>query len=548
MKKILLIILLSVTICIAMSAGNTRGDVSRNIKIFNNIFRELQAGYVDTFDVDAVTRTAIDAMLSQIDPFTEYYAADEMEELTTLSEGSYSGIGSYIGRQNGRIYFSDPVWGSPSRRAGIRHGDIILSIDGVAVDSGASTEEVSRKLRGPKGSMVNIKVKRRWVEDSILSFDIKRDDIKVNPVPYYGVDSAGVGYIKLTTFNIASADAVGRALQEMKTNPSLRGVILDLRDNGGGLLESAVDIVGFFVPKGTEVVSTRGTAPESEKIYRTTRKPIDSTIPLVVMINENSASSSEVVAGALQDLDRAVIVGMRSFGKGLVQNTRPIFGGGMLKVTVARYYIPSGRLIQAYTYSHNRDDNSPMRIPDSLTREWYTKVGRKVRDGGGITPEVTVSDTTMNSLLFNLHTGNWMYDYANRFRAQHDSISTEWQVSDSLFNDFKAFIDPTRLKYDLRVEYALNYLREASVIEGYMNDSVSAQLDILAGMLRHDLDHDLEFNREHIVKWLDIYINQRYYDERRVEEVSLRYDLEADTARAVLLDTERYTRLLSPSR
>lgn len=548
MKKILIIIGLSVAACVAMSAGNTRGDASRNIKIFNNIFRELQAGYVDTFDIDAVTRTAIDAMLAQIDPYTEYFSPEELDELTTISEGSYSGIGSYIGQQNGRVYFSEPVWGSPSRLAGIRHGDVILSIDGVAVDSGTPTDVVSRKLRGPKGTMVSIKVRRPWVEDSILTFDIRRDDIKVNPVPYYGVDSAGVGYIKLTTFNNNSTEAVGRALTEMKANPALRGVILDLRDNGGGLLESAVEIVGHFVPKGTEVVRTRGADPTSQKIYRTTRKPIDTEIPVVVMINENSASSSEVVAGALQDLDRAVIVGMRSYGKGLVQNTRPIVGGGMLKVTVARYYIPSGRLIQAYTYSHRRDDNSPMRIPDSLTRVWHTAAGREVRDGGGITPEVLVSDTTMNSLLYSLHTDNWINDYANHFRAHHDSISLQWQVTDSLFNDFKAFIDPERLKYDMRVEYGIKFLRQAAEVEGYMNDSVSAQLDLLAGMLRHNLDHDLEFNRAHITKWLDIYINQRYFDDSRVEEVSLRYDLEADTARAVLLDTPRYTRLLSPAK
>lgn len=553
MKK-LLIAICAITVVAIAGIGNfgaarepNKNAMSNNMYLFNQIFKEVQAGYVDSLDADALTRRAIDAMLSGIDPYTEYYPPEEVEDLTTISSGTYGGIGSIISTRDGRVYISHPTWGTPSRKAGLRHGDVILEINGEAVDSGMPVDKVSRRLRGQAGSTVTVKVRRPWVEtDSILTFDLVRRNIEVNPLPYFGVDSAGVGYIRLTTFNNKSAGAVRDAVNAMKREGRLRGLILDLRSNGGGLLESAVQIVGLFVPKGTEVVRMRGSEDSGEKIYKTTRKPLDTEVPLVVMIDESTASSSEIVAGALQDLDRAVIVGSRSYGKGLVQSSRPLFNNGMVKITTARYFIPSGRLIQAIDYRHRDSHGNPARIPDSLTKVWYTAAGRPVRDGGGITPDVAVADTAMNRLLYNVISDMWAYDFANRFRARHDSISVDWTVDDSVFADFKAFIDPARFKYDRMSEMGIDYLRDAARLEGYLNDSVEAQIDHLAAMMRHDLQRDLDFNRDELIEIIDGEISERYFDDGLLVKRSLRYDLEADTARAVVLDPVRYRALLTP--
>lgn len=553
MKK-LLIAICAITVVAIAGTGNfgaarepNKNAMSNNMYLFNQIFKEVQAGYVDSLDADALTRRAIDAMLSGIDPYTEYYPPEEVEDLTTISSGTYGGIGSIISTRDGRVYISHPTWGTPSRMAGLRHGDVILEINGEAVDSGVPVDKVSRRLRGQAGSTVTVKVRRPWVEtDSILTFDLVRRNIEVNPLPYFGVDSSGVGYIRLTTFNNKSAGAVRDALSTMKREGRLRGLILDLRGNGGGLLESAVQIVGLFVPKGTEVVRMRGSEDSGEKIYKTTRKPLDTEVPLVVMIDETTASSSEIVAGALQDLDRAVIVGSRSYGKGLVQSSRPLFNNGMVKITTARYFIPSGRLIQAIDYRHRDSHGNPARIPDSLTKVWYTAAGRPVRDGGGITPDVAVADTAMNRLLYNVISDMWAYDFANRFRARHDSISADWSVDDSVFADFKAFIDPARFKYDRMSEMGIDYLRDAARLEGYLNDSVEAQIERLAAMMRHDLQRDLDFNRDELIEIIDSEISERYFDDGLIVKRSLRYDLEADTARAVVLDPVRYRALLTP--
>lgn len=553
MKKLLIAICAIAVVAIA-GIGNfgaarepNKNAMSNNMYLFNQIFKEVQAGYVDSLDADALTRRAIDAMLSGIDPYTEYYPPEEVEDLTTISSGTYGGIGSIISTRDGRVYISHPTWGTPSRKAGLRHGDVILEINGEAVDSGVPVDKVSRRLRGQAGSTVTVKVRRPWVEtDSILTFDLVRRNIEVNPLPYFGVDSSGVGYIRLTTFNNKSAGAVRDAVNAMKREGRLRGLILDLRSNGGGLLESAVQIVGLFVPKGTEVVRMRGSEDSGEKIYKTTRKPLDTEVPLVVMIDESTASSSEIVAGALQDLDRAVIVGSRSYGKGLVQSSRPLFNNGMVKITTARYFIPSGRLIQAIDYRHRDSHGNPARIPDSLTKVWYTAAGRPVRDGGGITPDVAVADTAMNRLLYNVISDMWAYDFANRFRARHDSISVDWTVDDSVFADFKAFIDPARFKYDRMSEMGIDYLRDAARIEGYLNDSVEAQIERLASMMHHDLQRDLDFNRDELIEIIDGEISERYFDDGLLVKRSLRYDLEADTARAVVLDPVRYRALLTP--
>lgn len=552
MKKIFIIIALFALAASIISGRDSRSDKSqaaRDITIFNAVLKELQTNYVDTIDTKKLVRNAIDYMLSQIDPYTEYYPQEDSEDLTAISSGKYAGIGAYIQRNGESVMISDPIYGAPARLAGLRHGDVILSIDGVDVSNIRDTEKVSKMLRGQPGTNVNVSVRRPYVADSLVTVDIMRKIIEVEPLPYYGIDSTGIGYIRLNTFNDRSAGEVRDALVSMKSTGKLKGLILDLRDNGGGVLEGAVQIAGLFVPKGTEIVRTSGFDNKNLKIYKTTKSPVDTRIPLVVMVNGNTASASEIVAGSLQDLDRAVVVGERSFGKGLVQGSRPLPYDGLMKITVARYYIPSGRLIQAIDYSHRNPDGSPARIPDSLTNVWHTKAGRPVRDGGGITPDVHAADTSINRLLYNVIADNWAFNFANLYRAENDVIADAdtWVVDDSIFESFKAFIDPEKFKYDRMSETGVEFLRSAATAEGYMNDSVAAIIDQLAGLMRHDLGRDLDFNRAQLERILDDEIGRRYYSDGDLVKRSIRRDLEVDTARAVLLDRPRYDSLLRPA-
>ncbi|MDE7126211.1 MAG: S41 family peptidase, partial [Muribaculaceae bacterium] len=381
--------------------ASRKSAVSRNLDIFNSIYRELQTNYVDTLDADKSMTTAITAMLNEIDPYTEYISETDREDFQTISSGEYAGIGSLILQRDGNVYISDPQVGSPAKKVGLKPGDLILAVDGDTV-LGMTTSEVSKRLKGQPGTQVKVTVKRPYTDDSIHTFDIVRANIQVNTLPYYGVVHDKIGYIYLTTFNEKSAGLVRDAVVELKKDPRVESILLDLRDNGGGILEGAVQLAGIFLPKGTEVVRYRGREASQEKVFKTTMPPVDTKIPLGILVNGNTASSSEIVAGALQDLDRAVIIGTRSFGKGLVQNTRPLPYNGLLKVTFAKYYIPSGRLIQAIDYSRRNPDGSVARIPDSLTREYKTAGGRTVRDGGGITPDITVVYPEGNRLTYNI--------------------------------------------------------------------------------------------------------------------------------------------------
>lgn len=506
--------------------------------------------YVDSINAQKSIRNAIDAMLGQIDPYTEYYSVDEQEDFTSMASGEFSGIGSMIIQRNGHVELSQPNFDSPARKAGIKHGDVIIAIDDFTLPDGFTSTEATKLLRGQAGTKVRLKVKRPYVTDSIVDVEITRGTIRTNPVPYYGMLNDEVGYIKLTTFNDRSAADVKNAFLNLKKDPAMKSLVIDLRDNGGGLLESAVQIAGYFLPKGTEVLRTKYRGKDNEKIYKTTQAPLDTKIPLAFLINGNTASASEILSGSMQDLDRAVIVGNRSFGKGLVQSSRPIPYNGTLKVTVARYYIPSGRLIQAIDYSHRNPDGTVARIPDSLTNVFHTLAGREVRDGGGITPDVKVDLPDLNRLTYNIYADMWTYDYANRYAARQGSNAPDaetFEVTDSIFDDFKAFIDPAKFKYDRLCESGLSLLRETAQQEGYMTDSVAAQFDRLAGMLKHDLNHDLDFNAKEIRQLLDQEISSRYFDDATMIRRSLRDDPDTAAAAAVLSDPKRYQELLAPS-
>ena len=536
--------------CCTVSAAskNEKAAIMRNLDIFNSIYKELQVFYVDSIDAEKSINTAIGAMLNDIDPYTEYIPAKDQDSFLSMTSGEYGGIGSYITERNGKVYISEPFENSPAHKAGLRAGDHIVKINNDTT-AGWTSSKVSENLKGQAGTSLRIEVKRPYVVDSMLTFDIVREKIQVSAVPYYGVIKDNIGYIYLTSFTETAAKEVRDALIDLKKDPRVKSIILDLRGNGGGLLESAVKIVGLFVPKNTEVLRTRGKGHLSEKVYKTTSKPVDTEIPLAVFIDGGSASSSEITAGALQDLDRAVIIGSRSYGKGLVQSTRQLPYDGLLKVTIAKYYIPSGRLIQAIDYSHRNPDGSVARIPDSLTNLFKTKHGREVRDGGGITPDVKIEWDKMNRLTYNIIRDLWAFNYANRFYATTPSIASaeEFVITDSIFNDFKKFIDPDKFQYDKVCETMLGELRKTAEAAGYMHDETKAQFDALEGLLRHNLDKDLDNNRKAINEILSDEIVGRYYYQKGQVIDNLKYDEALDRAAAILNDPQAYRKILSPA-
>lgn len=547
MKKLTILVTALIVMSILTSAAtrSKKSEISRNLDIFNALYKELQTFYVDSIDAEKSIDIAIGAMLNDIDPYTEYIPAKAQESFRSMTTGEYGGIGSYIMERNGNTYISEPYEGSPANLAGLRPGDRIIMID---ADStvGWSSSKVSDKLKGQQGTTVKVTVNRPWVKDSILSFDIVRRKIQIPSVPYWGIIKGDVGYISLNSFTEKSYNEVRDALQELIKNKGAKSIILDLRGNGGGLLESAVQILGLFLPKGTPVLTTKGKGALTEKTYKTTVTPVDTKIPLAVLIDGSTASSAEIVSGALQDLDRAVIVGNRSFGKGLVQSTRQLPYDGMLKVTIAKYYIPSGRLIQAIDYSHRNPDGSVARIPDSLTNVFKTAHGREVRDGGGITPDIKVEYPDVTRLTFNVVRDHWAFDFANKYFAENPTIASpeEFVIDDTIYTRFKNFIDPSRFNYDKVCETALDQLKQIATTEGYMNDSVKAQFDVLSSLLKHNLDKDLDTNREAITPYLAGEIINRYYYNRGGIIYNLRDDATIDSA-ATVLTTPKYKEILS---
>ena len=537
MKKLTLLAALLIVLSVIASAAtrSKKSEISRNLDIFNALYKELQTFYVDSIDAEKSINTAIAAMLNDIDPYTEYFSSKEQDQFRTMTTGEYGGIGSVIQQSDQGVIVVEPYKGSPAQMAGLRPGDIFLMIDGDSVTS-LSSDKVSEKLKGQSGSTLKLRMKRPWVKsDSILNFELKRAKIQMPSVPYFGMIRPGVGYVSLTTFNEKSYPEV-RAGVEQLIKDGAKSLILDLRGNGGGIVEGAVDILGLFLPKGTTVLTTRGKGVLNEKIYRTSVNPVDTKIPLAVLVDGGTASSAEIVTGALQDLDRAVIIGNRSFGKGLVQSTRELPYDGLLKVTVAKYYIPSGRLIQAIDYSHRNPDGSVARIPDSLTNVFKTAGGREVRDGGGITPDVKIEYPEVNRLTYNVVRDNWAFNFANKYAAEHDTVASPetFVVTDEIYGQFKDFIDPARFNYDKVCENAVDQLREIAKVEGYMNDSTKVQFDILASMLKHDLGHDLDINRKNLTPYIAREILNRYYFNRGEVIYSLRDDEAVDSAVNIL--------------
>lgn len=527
-------------------ARSTKESIARNLDIFTSVYKTLQSTYVDSINLDKSMRTAIDAMLNDIDPYTEYFPEDNREELTSISSGDFGGIGAYI-RQNrqGNTVVTLPQPGTPAAKAGLKAGDIFVTVDSDTVLT-IGSDKVREKLRGPAGTSLNVTVRRPYTDDSIKSFTLTRAKIDINPVPYAGMVNDSIGYIQLTTYNAKTVSTVADSLRSLMKSGNLKGLILDLRSNGGGLMDSAVDIVGLFVPKGTEVLRTRGRNGQDEKIYKTSNRPIATDLPLAVMIDGGSASSSEITAGALQDLDRAVIIGQRSYGKGLVQSSRLIPYNGLLKVTVAKYYIPSGRLIQAIDYSHRNPDGSVARIPDSLTNVFHTRLGRPVRDGGGITPDIEIPYPDANRLTYNIVRDQWDFDFSTRYAAEHDSLPEPrlFEVTDEIYSQFKKSIDPDKFEYDKLCELIIDQLEEAAKTEGYLSDEVTSRIAALREVLKHDLDRDLDTQRSRVSDYLAVELIDRFYPGQSMA-YTVRHDPEIARAAAILASPDSLSRILS---
>lgn len=535
---------LSTVFASAQKTDDHNFEVAKNLEIFHEIVTELDRFYVDTIDPAKTIESGIQAMLRGIDPYTEYYPEKDMSELKMMTTGKYAGIGAIIRQYPNRDYIciEEPYEGMPAARYGLKAGDQIMRINGESM-KGKASSYVSDHLRGEADTKLTVTVRRPGVKDSI-DVEVVRSVISLPSVPYYGMQQ-GYGYILLDQFTENCSRDVRAALVELKEKGA-KGIILDLRGNGGGLLQEAVDIVGLFVPKGTKLVEIRGKVPQATSTYVTQRNPIDEKIPLVVLTDDQSASASEIVSGSLQDLDRAVIVGTRTFGKGLVQSTRVLPFNGTLKVTTAKYYIPSGRCIQEIDYSKRNDKGQAQHIPDSLTKVFYTAAGRPVRDGGGIRPDVVCKQDTMPDILYYISQNVVLFDFVNEWCSKHETIAPvqDFKLTDEDYNAFKEFVCNSDFKYESNSGKALESLIKIAQREG-LADKAQDEFKSLESKLQYDLKNDLDVFRNDLEKLIAMEIVVRYYYQRGVVEHNLKSDKFLDEAVRLLGDRKRYDSILA---
>jgi len=532
--------------CVAFSQSDSHSfKLAKNMDVFNSIIKELDQNYVDTIDGDKTIREGIDAMLYSLDPYTVYYPEDDQTELEQMVSNSYGGIGSVItwNPDLQRSVISEPYEGMPAAVAGLKVGDILMEINGEDL-KGIGNQEVSNRLRGQLGTSFKLKVQRPG-EKKLLEFEIKRARIQLPLIPYYTKLDGGIGYINLSTFSGNPSSDFKAAFEDLKSQ-GITSLVIDIRNNGGGLLDEAVEIANFFLPRGKTLVTTRGKNQQINESYKTLREPLDLDIPLAVLVNSSSASASEILAGSLQDLDRAVIVGTRTYGKGLVQTTRPLPYGGTIKLTTSKYYIPSGRCVQAIDYSHRNADGSVGRIPDSLTHVFHTALGRVVRDGGGVTPDVVVKHDTLPNIVYYLVNENLVFDYATEYCIKHKKVNQakDFKLTDGDFDDFKEFVKGKDFKYDQQTERMLKNLKEMAEFEGYLKDA-SAEFEALEKKLQHNLDHDLDFAAKDLRTLISTELMKRYYYQKGAIIEQLKEDPDLKEAVALLSDQTRYRALLS---
>ena len=528
-------------------------QISKNLDIFNSIFKELDLFYVDTVNAEKMIQTGVEGMLSLTDPYTEYYPEEEVSSLKEMTTGKYGGIGAAIRyyEAKDRIAVVEPTEGMPAAEAGVKAGDIILSVGGKEMVRGDMkpqefSSKVSEALRGEPGTSFVLKVLRPLKNDStVMEFKITRKNIRTNPVPYYGMVKDSIGYLALSSFTENSAKDFKKAFIELKQKGA-KSLIIDLRDNGGGSLSEAVDIVNLYVPKGQEIVVTKGKVRQAQGSYKTQNEPVDTQIPLAVLVNGATASASEIVSGSLQDLDRAVVIGSRTFGKGLVQTIRPLPYNGTLKVTTSKYYIPSGRCIQAIDYAKKNADGSVARTPDSLTTVFHTAAGREVRDGGGIRPDIEVKGDKIPNIVFYLMNDDLIFDYATQYCWDHPTLASvdDFKLTDADYEAFKNLVKSRNFTYDRQSEKMLKSLKEIAEFEGYMTEAAE-EFKALEKKLNHNLDRDLDYFAKPIKEYISQEIVTRYFYQRGAAMERLKDDTDLEEAIKVLQNPVRYREILS---
>lgn len=520
-------------------------EIAKSIDIYNSLLRELNLNYVDEINPGELNETAIKAMLDGLDPYTVFIPESDIENAKFMTTGEYGGIGALIQYDGELTRVSDPYEGWPAQKAGIIAGDAILEVNGVDCKK-KNTQEVSNLLKGQPGTEVKLKIKR-YGEDKPLEMTLKREKVKIDNIPYYKVFDNGVAYLALSGFTRDAGKEVKDKLLEMKKNHTLKGFVLDLRGNGGGLMNEAVDIVNLFIPKAKAVVSMKGKAANANSIHPTTNDPVDLEIPLAILVDGNSASASEIVAGAIQDYDRGVIIGQRTFGKGLVQNILPLSYNTQMKVTVAHYYIPSGRCIQEIDYSHKKDTTQTKN--DTLGKPFKTLGGRTVYEGHGIMPDVKVKRDAYATVTAYLFAKNYIFDYANKFHHEHKSIAPaeSFQIDEATYQDFMKFVKDKKFAYTTESEKAIEKLKKTAKEEGYL-DKIKPQIELLEKNLAAEKENDLISNRKDIEELLRSEIVGRYYYQKGRIIASLNDDPDLKRAFEILLNTngkDEYHSILS---
>ena len=551
MKRILLSTLVSVLALTLSQAQNTRDhnfEVAKQLETFNAIYRNLDLMFVDTLNAEEVIGNGINAMLRSLDPYTEYYPASKKDDLKAMLTGKYAGIGALIRyhQKLKRVVIDEPYAGMPAAEVGLKKGDIILQIDDTLMTD-KTVSYVSEHLRGDAGTSFVLKIKRPTTGKE-MKFKITRRNIQLPEIPYYGLREDGIGYINLTTFVGEPSKPMRRAFVDLKQRGA-KSLILDLRGNGGGSLAECIDIVNLWVPKGLTLVETRGKIARANSSYTTRLEPVDTLMPIVVLVNGETASASEITSGSIQDLDRGIIIGTRTYGKGLVQipNIQLPYNGS-LKLTTSKYYIPSGRCIQAINYRHSGGGYSEERVPDSLTHVFHTLHGREVRDGGGVTPDIEVKPDTLPNIaiyLDRLDTTEVMFDYVTEYIAKHQQIAapTEFHLSEAEFADFKQRVIESGFSYDPVSEKRFEELVKVAQFEGYYEDA-KPEFEALKAKLKHDIASDLDRNRETLCQLLEQDIIMAYYYQAGVVESGLLTDKQYLEAVRLLNNPEEYQKLL----
>ena len=530
---------LAIAACTIFAGRNDFG-LGRNMELLVNMMRELSVSYVDPVDPDVLMVGAAEGMVRDLDPYTEFIPESEMSDFEVLTTGKYGGVGSLIRQKEDYVRIAQPYENSPADRAGLKIGDLILAIDGQSA-AGFTTEEVSKRLRGEPGSKVKVTV--RHLDGSEETATLRRERIAIPGVPYAGWIGDGIGYIHHSDFTEGCYEEMQAAIAKLRSEGELKGLVLDYRSNGGGIMQEAVKILGLFVPKGTEVVSTKGRTEDSKKTFATQSEPILPDLPLAVLINGNSASAAEILAGALQDLDRAVLIGQRSFGKGLVQSPKPLGYNTMLKLTTAKYYIPSGRCIQAIDYSHSQQ-KSVHTVPDSLISEFTTRTGRKVYDGGGIMPDVRTEPEYISRFAATLYALGFIEDFGDEYTRRHPEAPADlknFSITEADYADFADFMKDKQVPYESDTRRALKTLREAAANDRF--GQVTEQLERMESELKDDTQTNLETYRKQIIESINRDIVQRHGYTAGVIAHSLTDDKEVARAMEVLRDTAEYRRI-----